>query len=442
MRFSKAVAYCVCIGALTGCGAKEPSANDFNVILISIDTLRPDHLGCYGYERPTSPAIDSFREEAVLFERAISHAPSTLHSHASILSSLLPFHHQASWDARTRMPDEVVSIAEVLRQSGYATAAITGGGQMDKLFGLDQGFSSYDHTGSQSFADTAARAAAWLDAKRQSEDTTPFFLFLHSYETHHPYSPEAKYLDLFDEPNYDGPIPDSIQVDLLREINQKDREIDQADLDHIVATYDAEIRSMDDGFASLVSYLRNAGMYDDSLIVFTSDHGEEFGEHGRVGWHSHSLFDELLHVPLIVKYPDGHFAGSTVEGQTRSIDIAPTIAAVVGVEVPPAFLGIDLTELASGSSSDLPAVSRMDRKATRDIASVRTPSWKLYRGRLFDLEADPTEQWDTAMNHPKRIAELRAVLDTAIKARPRMTAPQVAPTGKTLDDLKALGYLQ
>ncbi len=446
MRFSKTVASVVCAGGLLACGtAGGPgSAPDVNIILISIDTLRADHLGCYGYPRPTSPAIDTFRGDAVLFEKAIAHAPSTLHSHASILSSLLPFHHQASWDARTRMPDEVISVTEVLENHGYATAAITGGGQMDKLFGLDQGFGSYEQPGTQSFADVTTKATQWLAEHNRQTESGPFFLFLHTYETHHPYAPDAGYLELFDDPEYNGPLPDEISVDILREINQKDREIDSSDLAHIIATYDAEIRSMDDGFAELVGYLEEHALYDDTLIVLTSDHGEEFGEHGRVGWHSHSLFDELLHVPLIVKYPKNRLAGSTVAVQTRSIDIAPTLLAVAGIEAPEQFLGVDLTPLAARreDTPDLVAISRMDRRAARDIASVRTPKWKLYRGRLFDLESDAGEQWDTAMNHHDEVVRLRTALEDAIAARERITAPQVAPTGKTLDDLKALGYLQ
>jgi arylsulfatase A-like enzyme len=420
-------------------GAGDSKRPDINVILISIDTLRADHLGCYGYEKETSPNLDAFSREALIFSQAIAQAPSTLHSHASILSSLLPHHHRASWAAKTRLPEAVTSLPEVLRDAGYQTAAFTGGGQMDRVFGLDQGFDLYQQPGSERFNGTVARSIEWL----QQERTQPFFLFLHTYEPHHPYAPPPEDLALFEE-EYTGTLPDDISVDLLRRINRNEIEIDDQDLAHIVAAYDGEIRSMDAGFGHLIEFLRDQSLYVDTLIVFTSDHGEEFGEHGKIGWHSHSLYDELLRVPLIVKLPGNASAGAVVEDQVRSLDIAPTILEILGLEAPASFFGSKLVNQDGkvAASTELVAISRMDRPPRRNIESVRTPLWKLYRNQLFNLQVDPAEQWDAAVNQADTVRELKEKLAEAIAARESAEEVQVVPDDATLEELRALGYLQ
>jgi arylsulfatase A-like enzyme len=413
-----------------------------NVILISIDTLRPDHLGCYGYDKDTSPALDALCEEAVVFEETIAQAPSTLHSHASMLTSLLPHHHQASWAGKTRIPEPAVTLAELLQQAGYRTAAFTGGGQMDRVFGLDQGFEVFEQPSAQRFEDTVWKGVAWLEA----DDDRPFFLFLHSYEAHLSYTPRPKYMAVFDE-GYAGDLPDEIDLELIDRINEGEIEFDEdEDLHHIIAAYDAEIRSADDGLANLVWYLREHDLYHETLIVFTSDHGEEFGEHGKVGLHSHTLFDELLRVPLVVKLPDSEHAGTRVGQQVRSIDIPPTVAAAAGLSVPDQFSGIDLKELLSSEQVDeLVAISRLDSPpGQRGKTSARTRRWKLVQGELHDLLYDPGENW-YASPSAEDAAEaeiLEESLRQALEAREAFPPEVVAPSDSTLDELRALGYIQ
>ena len=430
------------ITGLVGCRAVEEVAEQpsptVNVVLVSIDTLRPDHLGCYGYSEPTSPNVDRFCEDSVVYRQAIAQAPSTLHSHASILSSLLPHHHQATWGGKTRLPDAALTLAEILQAAGYATAAFAGGGQMDRVFGLDQGFDLYDQPGQERFYGTVNRGIEWLD---QTPDR-PFFLFLHSYEVHHPYTPSAEYLAQI-ESDYGGDLPDQISIDLLREINRQELEIDAQDLAHIVRSYDAEIRSMDDGFGLLIAALKERDLYENTLIVFTSDHGEEFGEHGVVGWHSHTLYDELLRVPLVVKFPGPAHSGVVIDRQTRSIDIAPTIVATIGLPVPQVFDGIDMTPgVGEGSTEGAIAISRMDRPPGRDISSIRTDDWKLYRSALFNLADDPGEQWDAALTRRDKVQDLRETLAQVLATRVALEPEQVVPSDSTLDELRALGYLQ
>ncbi len=430
---------------LTACSATdtEPQDNERrpNVILISIDTLRPDHLGCYGYEKATSPALDLLCEDAVVFEEAIAHASSTLHSHASMLTSLLPHHHQATWSAKTRIPEDAICLAEVLQQAGYRTAAFTGGGQMDRVFGLDQGFEVFEQPMLEHFEDTMWKGVEWVE----SDDSRPFFLFLHSYEVHHPYTPEADYLALFED-GYSGSLPGEISLELLGQINNEEIDFDEADLGHVVAAYDAEIRSADDGVSHLIRYLREKGLYDDTLVVFTSDHGEEFGEHGLVGVHSHTLFDELLRVPLVIKFPGSAHAGTRVGYQVRGIDIPPTVVSAVGIAIPEVFSGTDLRSLlATEQVGDLVAISRLDRPPGRGgTTSARVMDWKLIEEDLFDLSYDPGETWYA---HPigegvEAAERLRIALDEALASHEPYPTEVVAPAESTVDELRALGYIQ
>ena len=433
-------------GLMSACGGKDAdprlTEQPTNVILISIDTLRPDHLGCYGYEKDTSPALDLLCDDAVVFEQAIAQAPSTLHSHASMLTSLLPHHHLATWSGKTRLAEEALTVAEVLQEAGYRTAAFSGGGQMDRVFGLDQGFELYNQPSSEKFSGTVRAGLDWLE----SADERPFFLFLHSYEVHHPYTPRKDYLELFDG-GYSGPLPDDISIDLLREINRGEIEFDAArDLPHVLSAYDAEIRSADDGLAILIRFLKDSDQYDSTLIVFTSDHGEEFGEHGVVGWHSHTLYDELLRVPLVVKLPASTHAGQRVAAQVRGIDIPPTVVAAAGLEIPEVFSGVDLgTRIGDEQEAEMVAISRLDRPPTQSGAtSVRQPDWKLIDTDLFDLSRDPDEQWyGSATGSGVEAAErLTSALQEALESRQPLVPEVVAPADSTLDELRALGYIQ
>ncbi len=432
---------------LTGCTERETSSTPppdpvHNVILISIDTLRADHVGAYGYERPTTPAVDAFAAESVLFSQAIAQAPSTLHSHASIFSSLVPQQHRASWGAKTVLDESVVTVTEVLAKYGYRSAAFAGGGQMAAEFGLAQGFDHYfKPEDAPYFSDTVRHGVRWMEENGDQ----PFFLFLHNYEVHHPYEPRIEHQELLGI-EYDGELSDVIDKELLDEINKGGREIEEEDLAHIVSMYDAEIRSMDQGFEALVAYLRERGIYDNTLIVFTSDHGEEFGEHGVIGWHSHTLYDELLRVPLIIKYPAGDYGGTVVDQQVRSIDIAPTVLGYLQLPAPADFCGSDLAALVEGGSmEELPAVSRMDRAAHIDRSSIRTEEWKLAglarRRSLYDLSSDPEELWDRSLKDGERAEQLEAQLQSIVASCPSFDPPAAMPTDKTFEELKALGYI-
>jgi len=412
------------------------SAGPQRIILISLDTVRADHLGVYGYDRPTSPTIDHFAKSAVVFEDVVAQASSTLPSHASIFTSQIPRHHGASFTGKSALAEGLPTLAGRLRDAGYRTVAFTGGGQMDRRFGLDRGFDEYHESQrNQNFRHTVGLGLDWLRQHRQER----VFLFLHTYQPHHPYT-AVRDLPRF-EMGYEGSLPPTISLDLLREINSGEREIDERDLQHIVNAYDADLRATDEGFRRLRRFLRRQRFFDEALVVLTSDHGEEFGEHGTVGWHGHTVYEELLRVPLIIKLPGNAHAGTRVRSSVRSLDIAPTILDYAGLPVPETFQGVSLRAHISGDAAagDLPALSELD--GVPDTVSYREGSWKLNEGRLFDLDADPLESRDVASAETVRAQELDRALEDWLDLRPPPSPEHVELESSTLEQLRALGYL-
>ncbi len=424
-----------------GPGTEGPARAE-NVILVSIDTLRADRLGDYGRDPSFTPKIDAFREDAVLFELTIAQAPSTLSSHASLFTSLIPQHHGASIEGRKRLAPDHLTVAEVLQAEGLTTAAFHGGGQLDAAFGIGQGFDVYETPGHQpgelAFSDvfkpTVEATLAWLE----EDERQPFFLFVHTYEIHHPYTPSPESLAAV-ETDYEGDLPSEITIDMLSGINAKRTALSPEDLRHIESTYEAEIHSVDAAFGELIEGLRRLDLYESSLIIFTSDHGEEFGEHGTVGWHSHTLYDELLRVPLLIKYPGSWHAGQTLTDQVRLLDVAPTILGALGVDRPSLFQGANLTHYAGGGPPPAPyAVSVLDGGGT----SVRTPEWKRIGRALFDLSKDPAETEDVAHLYPGTSEKLRRIKLELVTEGPSIGAVEAPISPELRERLEALGYVE
>jgi arylsulfatase A-like enzyme len=416
-----------------------------NVILISVDTLRADHLGCYGYPRATSPHLNAFRREAVLFADAIAQAPSTEPSHASMMTSTLPSTHGALFTRKTSIVPSAPTMAEILRDHGYRTASFNGGGQLDKSFGFGRGFEIYESYAKRTpeaerFGERVSEGVRWMETVKDK----PFFLFLHSYDVHHPYAPDPADLAEF-RSGYSGKVPVPIEGGFLTKVNAGRIVIDDEDRRFIVDNYDAEIRGMDQGFARLEEYLRRSGLIEKTLIIFTSDHGEEFGEHGRIGWHGHTLYDELLRVPLIIRFPRAAFAGVEVRQQVRSIDILPTVLRFAGLEALPHFQGESLMPILEGSESPDAvryALSQKDVHRGGLPTSVRTPKWKLYRGMLFDLEHDRLEKTDVAAKFPEVMSDLMTRAAEFKDIEPPAVTGADALKPETVDQLKSLGYLK
>lgn len=427
-----------------------------NVMLISIDTLRPDHLQCYGYDRITSPSVDALAGDGVLFATAIAQAPSTLPSHASILTGLIPSHHGAFHHARARLPDRITTLAEILKTKGFSTAAFHGGGQVSEIYGLSQGFDLYQYVENERFSRVVDHGIRWLEERAPDQ----FFLFLHTYETHVPYQAK-EHLHRF-EHDYQGPLPDLIPLAVFNEINFEERPLSAADSLHIMNTYDAAVYSMDVSLSRVIAYLKEKGIYDNTLIIFTSDHGEELGEHGKVGYHTHTVYDELLKVPLVIKFPSSAYAGTQIERQVRSIDILPTVLDALRAEE---HLGIDGTSLlpllrnsrVADSGSTTPtalqfAVSERDDAAdSHHVMSIRTNDTKLYvikkydaivRKMVFDLENDPIEQMNIFAQRQILSDSLWRQFERIKNQRECPPLQVIALDQKTTQRLEELGYVE
>ena len=422
--------------------------HDFNIILISIDTLRADHLGCYKYNRNTSPAVDKFRKDSVLFRRCIAQSTSTLASHASILTSLIPSHHGAFFTRSQPLPGQIETMAERLKKKNYLTVSFNDGGQIAPEFGLNQGFDIYQSMNPKNkaydlvFSVIVDKTAEWLDNRH---DNQTFFLFLHTYETHHPYTPAKEYLKLF-ESGYKGNLPDHISVKLIDQINKGEITLNDEDKKHILNAYDAEIRMMDDSFGRLTDLLKKKKLYDNTMIIFTSDHGEEFGEHGIWALHSHTLFNEQLHVPLIIKLPGSKFASSKVNRLVRSIDILPTVLDLLGEKEAKNLEGISLVPLMKGKKpgKKIFAVSQRDMQQTYDRKywSVMDRKWKLYDSKLYNLLKDPGESIDASGTNRDLKRKLEKFAVYYIKKNMQgISGKKVKMDDELKKKLKSLGYL-
>ena len=308
---------------------KEPAG----VILISLDTLRADHLSCYGYHRPTSPAIDSLAADSTLFAQTLSASNWTLPAHASLLTSTDPPHHGVR-AADDKLPSSLLTLAEVLSQNGFFCGAITGGGFLSPLYGFARGFDFYNEAEGavdyENSAELVCRAAErWLEDNKDKD----FFLFLHTYQIHSPYDSPAAYRQAFLSSGADLEVLNIERYlggkgGVFRPLSEKERE-------NIIALYDAEIKYTDEALVGeLIKWLQEKGLYDRLTIVLTSDHGEEFYEHGA--WvHGAHLYQESIRVPLIIKFPEGKFKGKRVEPIVRLIDVAPTILEALGIKSKP-----------------------------------------------------------------------------------------------------------
>jgi arylsulfatase A-like enzyme len=287
-----------------------------------------------------------------------------------------------------------------------------------------------------------------------------FFLFIHTYEIHTPYSPDLEFARAI-ENDYNGTLPRTITKKLLQSINRKKR-VSNEDKRHIVAMYDANIMEMDADFWDFMDSLKRLGLYNDTIIVFTSDHGEEFGEHGMMGWHSHTLYNELLKIPLIIKLPADNAKGKVINELVRSIDIAPTILDILKIKAPPYYEGDSLMPLINENRWGIEyAVS--EKESYRCGNSIQNLEWKYYCDKLYRLPLDPKERQSSKDNFPGEYYHLTEVMERWVKfSVPNKTVAyiplqnvtiekfytqenQANASGKlgnkTLEQLRSLGYL-
>jgi arylsulfatase A-like enzyme len=444
------------VGALllvTAC-ARAPEGPG-SAVLIVIDTVRADHLGSYGYARPTSPALDRWAERGAVFERALASSSWTLPSVGSMLTGQLPSRHEAGvvlapglgWkrDRFARLDDSVPTLAQRLDADGYATAAVVNNAALHADFGLARGFETWDYfpatdEHNRSAAATVDLALAWLD--RSSDQ--PFFLLVHFFDPHLAYDPPEPARGRFSG-DYTGalgyPVHNALGLRLA---------VDQLDADDrrfVADAYDEELLALDGELGRLLDGMAERGLLETTLVVLTSDHGEELFDHGGFE-HGHSTFQELLHVPLMAWGP-GVRAGR-IEAPVSHVDLLPTLLDALGRPLPADLAGVSLWPLLRGGSAppERMLVAEGLLYGADQRAVVRWP-WKLVlradggQTGLFDLSADPGERHDLSAERPEVLARLQtepaARLPDGEQLRARTRAAELDE--QTRGQLRSLGYV-
>lgn len=443
-----------------------------NIILISLDTVRPDHLGCYGYQRNTSPAIDRLATDSVLFKNSYSTTSWTLPGHVSLLTALDCRNHQVYFPLQKMSPD-VLTLADILRTEQFYCAAFTGGGYLSETYGFSKGFDAYQeiklHGDRAIRLDEAERlaqlASRWLEDNKDKN----FFLFLHTYQPHDPYanlSPSGR--EFLEE---DAEWDQVIMEPLFKGKGRFDTQLSEKAKQNIIALYDGEIKYTDVYFVQpILDKLKELGLYEKSLIILTSDHGEEFFDH-EAWLHDHSLYDEGIRIPLIVKLPDAEYKGSQIENIVRITDIVPTILDQMRIKTnDKRFDGTSLLSLIQRKEktqrtfvSDLalrefemaPTVISINKDNFKFILNKKISSpytKRLVRNfdgsqiELYDLEKDPKETRNLAANIAYRemcfelldnINRLYERANLITKERDEVTLDQ-----SLRERLKALGYIK
>lgn len=380
--------------------------DDVNLLFITIDCLRADHLGSHGYERDVSPTLDRMARSGVRFANAFANAPMTLPSIPQIFTSrVFP----------TR--DEDI-LTNPIARAGISNAAYVNNAWIPLWLSQGQHAQppgTFDRlvSGDRDAKAITNEALDWLSR----HPTERFALYLHYLDAHTPYRPPRKYVERYAPNGYRGPVGDSFDDEEGADAGK----YDEADREKIVALYDAAIRYIDDQLARLFLSLENSGRLDDTLVVISADHGEEFWDHGRF-FHGQSLYDELLHVPLIVRLPGGRHAGSVIERPVRSIDIAPSILEWLRLPRPDGFTGALLSKaIAAPDEEGEPLFATATQAQFPTRYAIRTREQKLIENldsgtrEIYAVRSDPKESKNVATATTESAARLEKRLETARK---------------------------
>jgi len=414
---------CSCALLLPTCGrgdATSPSGTKPrpNIILLTVDTLRADHLELYGYDRQTMPTISALAESAVVFDQAVVPRGSTRPSYASMLTGLYPFRHGVRSNG-TVLHDDLLTLPEILRRAGYHTAAFVSNFVLvGELSGCDQGFDIYDdrledrEINRPNYERTARGTLQAILEWLAGDPPQPFLLFTNFMDPHGPYHPPARFREMFRS--------DRQRLLEAQEIPRYQRIGDERNFYDYLDRYDAEIRYVDEALRILIDELRRRGLWDESLVIFTADHGESLGEHGVYFEHHLYVYEETVRVPLLIRFPQvtdppGAWRPRRVSSLCSPLDLMPTILAFLGLEPEQPLDGRNLLPVLAGEEQperliflEFPSVATPGGKLP-DMFAVRSAGQKLIcivdpdSGRLlwqqfYDIQADPNEQQGRAVN--------------------------------------------
>ena len=437
--------------ALAACG--ETRHDSPNVVLLTLDTTRRDHLSVYGYERPTTPRLEGFAREGVVFDTAFCPIATTGPSHSSIFTSLYPVAHHVVKNG-IRLDEELETLAEILTARGYQTAAVISSFVLTEKFGYAQGFAHFEDdftlAGSsvrtQSWEgqqveggfdrradDATRRAIRWLKEDRDADE--PFFLFVHYFDPHSPYAPPPEFANRFTQGGARDFLTDAI------------------------GKYDEEIAFTDQQIGVLLDALDGMGLKDDTLVIVTADHGEGLGQHNHLE-HGVNVYDEAVRVPLLARWPGHLTAGRVITEPVELVDLAPTILNLAGFPERTSFQGRSLARGLLGDEAldekrpvflhrrhYEPGLVGRTRVAGEKFA-VRHEEWKLILGpeegthELFALDSDPHELRNLYDQEPARVAGLERMLETWKELVTHEGTGDLELSEADRAKLKALGYTE
>jgi arylsulfatase A-like enzyme len=445
------------VSAVAGCEPRETGmVSRPNILLLTIDTLRADHLGAYGYDRSTSPNLDAFAKESVLFENAFSVSSWTLPAHASLLTGLFPAEHGVVTDI-SALPVSSETLAEIMSGNGYETFAAVSHVYLTERYGFEQGFDRFDDRLSAASAHKPVAAGIvdrtidWL-AGRESE--RPFFAWLHIFDPHWDYAPPSPYDKMFD-PHYDGSMKGDFHS--LSSYFKAAKGYDtpphfpERDFEHVVALYDGEIAYVDAEVGRLFEHLKSRGVWDETMIAVVSDHGEEFMEHGSLEGHQWTLYDEVVRVPLMLRIPGGRFSGEVVRTPVSTVGLAGTVLDYAGI--PQSRPRRSLAAVIESSGGDRPPVPPLLADLTirreKRLTAIRDGDFKLLRGaegevELYRVSVDPGETSDLSAERPVDVERLSKRLDEVLESLAPL--PDAGREREVLDPaaihrLRATGYM-
>ena len=406
------------LGCCPALNCQVPNLRKLNLVLVTIDTLRADRLGCYGYSKIETPNLDQLARKGVLFENAVTHTPLTAPSHASLFTGLYPTVHGVRDTGGFILSSSHVTIAELLRQQGWDTAAFVGSSVLKKHFGFDHGFAVFDdempkpdpRKVATEYAERRAgvvvdRATRWLASRHQ----TPFFLWVHVFDPHSPYSPPSPFREKYRARPYDG-----------------------------------EVAYTDQQLGRLFAAVAKKSPPENTLIAVLSDHGESLSEHGEYT-HGVFLYDSTLRIAFLLSGP-GVPAGLRVKPQARAIDLLPTVLDLMGGKPPQSVQGTSLVPTFKGKETAAwsyeESLYPKINMGWAELRGIRTNHWKYIRApkpELYDLIKDPAETTNVTASHPLEVQQLEAHL-RAVSSGVEKVETSLADK-RTLSQLKSLGYL-
>jgi arylsulfatase A-like enzyme len=419
-----------------------------DIILITLDASRPDHFSCYGYGRPTTPNIDRLAEESLVFTNAFAQVPATRFSVPTMVTGLSFINHQVSTDD-SMLADEATTLAEHLKGAGYRTACFSATPNNSTIFGLEQGYDEFHQLWTEYSQDESmdphllsSLAVDWLERNGSSG---PVHLQLHFVPPHAPYCPAPRF-DLFTDPSYAGPF-DGHPPSILwpEEGRRKPR---TSDLEHMIASYDGNLRAADDAVLQVLRALQDRPRWDNTVVLITSDHGEAFFEHGEMD-HNKTVYDEMLRVPFILRLQSGMMPEKVDLDRLVTLeDIVPTLLATASLPPDMELDGINLLaepRTARDSDERILVTQTAQRRPTRGLRSLR---WKIIvtnfgHGEFYDLDRDPGERTNLRFDRNTDFLEAGALLIQRFSAAPLLPKKYRREHVEKRDRemLEALGYV-